>query len=50
MESSVNPVPQLKQNLFDGSLTVPQLGQDRVSSLPQLEQNLWLASLDVPQF
>ncbi len=42
-------LPQLKQNLLEGSLTVPQFEHDRPRALPQFEQKEWSAGFSVPQ-
>ncbi len=46
---SSSVLPQLKQNLFEESLTVSQFEQDRPKAFPQLEQKEWSAGFSVPQ-
>ncbi len=49
MDESSRVLPQLKQNLFEDSLTVPQVEQDRPRAFPQFEQKEWSAGFSVPQ-
>jgi len=49
MDGSSRVLPQLKQNLFEDSFTVPQVEQDRPRALPQFEQKEWSAGFSVPQ-